>query len=54
MKKYSKLIGMVVGLAVGAAVNAGLLSAGVDVAGLSEAILTILTGIGVYAPTNAT
>ena len=53
MKKYSKLIGMVVGLGVGAAINFGLVSADVDVAGLNEAILTILAAAGVYFPTNA-
>lgn len=54
MKKYSKLIGMVVGLIVAALANAGLLQVGVDTSAFSEAIYVILGGVGVVAsPKNA-
>lgn len=53
MKRYSKLIGMVIGMAAAYLVNAGLVAGGIDAPTLTEAVYVILTGFGVYAPTNA-
>ena len=54
MKKYSKIIGMVVGLGVGLLVKFGLVSADVDIPALQDSIMYILGVIGVYsAPANA-
>jgi len=54
MKKYSKIIGMVVGLAIGAAVNFGLLPDSMNGPEIQTAVLGLLSAIGVYAaPANA-
>jgi len=53
MKKYSKIIGMVVGLIVAAIINFGVLPEGMDGPEIQTAVLGLLSAIGVYAaPAN--